>query len=114
MSIVSFVIHTFIRKVARAFRTVKGRDSVEPNLSSALTKRNNALSELYDVRILEVPEKGGKHDPPLTEEKVGVFCSDLKELVSHLIEHRELDPSNCDVHIGIDGGISMHIGHKIK
>ena len=38
------------------------------------------------------------------ESKPGVFCSDLKSLVSHLLQCREIFPKKADIHVGIDGG----------
>ena len=36
-----------------------------------------------------------------------VFCTDVSQLVLDVIAHRGLNPHNCDVHCGFDGGQSM-------
>lgn len=33
-----------------------------------------------------------------------VFCDDCDELVQHVLYERGLDPGQCDVHVGFDGG----------
>ena len=88
---------------------------MEPYLSVALTQRNKTLKDFFEVKILEMPVKGCENDSiPQTTERVGVFCSDLRDLVSHLIAKRGMDPTNSDIHIGIDGGQgSLKVGVTI-
>ena len=33
-----------------------------------------------------------------------VFCTDCSKLTLDVMAHHGLDPHNCDVHIGLDGG----------
>ena len=82
---------------------VQGRACEEPHLSVALTQRNKTLKDFFEVKILEMLVKGCENDSiPHTTERVGVFCSDLRDLVSHLIAKRGMDPRKSDIHIGID------------
>lgn len=49
----------------------------------------------------------GVSAPPLCEIfniNVQVFCNDCDELVQLVIRERGLDPHDCDVHVGFDGG----------
>ena len=36
-----------------------------------------------------------------------VFCVDCSQLVLEVMAHRGLNPHNCDVHVGFDGGQGM-------
>ena len=38
---------------------------------------------------------------------IKVFCSDCNQITLDVITHRGLNPHNCDVHIGLDGGQGM-------
>ena len=40
----------------------------------------------------------------LNVECLKVFCNDCDELVQLVIHERGLDPQDCDVHVGFDGG----------
>ena len=109
------------RKVAQAIRTVQGRKSMDPHLATALTQRNHLLDTLFDSTVVQVKNAEKKSKKGTDEsnsdgysEKVGVFCNDVDKLVSDLIEHRELDPTTCDVHVGIDGGQgSLKVGATV-
>ena len=81
-------------KAAKGMRVVQGRACVEPHLSVALTQRNKTLNDLFDVKILEMQVKEYENDSiPQTIERFGVICSDLKDLVSHLIAKRGYGPN---------------------
>ena len=78
---------------------------MEPHLSTALTNRNHTLDNLFYADTLSIKKKvNSSSEEPVIEKKVGVFCSDLKGLISHLIQCRQIDPEKSDIHIGIDGG----------
>ena len=36
-----------------------------------------------------------------------MFCNDVSQLVLDIMAYRGLNPHNCDVHCGFDGGQSM-------
>ena len=36
-----------------------------------------------------------------------MFCNDVNQLVLDILSHRQMDPQQSDVHIGIDGGQDM-------
>ena len=94
---------------------------MEPHLATALTQRNHLLDTLFDSTVVQVKRDETKSKKGTDEsnndghsEKVGVFCNDVDKLVSDMIEHRELDPTTCDVHVGIDGGQgSLKVGATV-
>ena len=81
-------------------RTVQGRAAVELHLSSALTARNHSLDSFFHADSLKVSKnKSTETSEGEAESKPGVFCSDLKSLVSHLLQYREIDPKKTDIHV---------------
>ena len=120
------------RKIAGAFRVVGGRDSVESDLSKELSKRNRYLEDYFDfksLKLVELKKKGSDSESDSCSEdeecvnlnnnyhyvhKTGVFCTNVDELVMDVLNHRELDPSSVDIHVGLDGGqSSLKIGLTI-
>ena len=95
------VSENMMLKFGTAVRTVFVKNLVEKHLAGALTGRNRFLSELHEIDTVTVTNKrSGK------ESVVGVFCNDVKVLVTTLIGLREINPDTCDVQVGADSGQS--------
>ena len=112
-------------------RVVHGKDSVEKNLQSKLTKRNHKMDDLFKVVTLEMKQKPKKSEKAADGEVLDdkgrktvlrtgvrlrklsllkfdicyqVVCSDPDELVQTKIAEYGLDIHKAMVKVGIDGG----------
>ena len=108
---------------------------MEKNLSAELTSRNHSMDDLFkkiDLDLKRKPskkqledsdEEEGDLDEPFMEldsdgcidiKRVGIFATDLDELVAYLIVNRNLDPAATEVKIGLDDGQVCMPPHPIK
>ena len=112
-------------KIAGAFRVVAGRQSIEPYLDKSLTERNHLLDDMFMAKTLAMAEKPKKkkkgddddeddmEDLEVDEEgyryveRVGVFCDDVNQFILDVMHHRGMNPHECDIHCGFDGGQDM-------
>ena len=109
---------TNLRKIAAAIRVECGRKSVAPHLSRSLVERNHVLDPLFSVKSVVMKEKPRKKDDDHENSEddvldeagykniptVGVFCNDCDEMVQYVLRERGLDPQDCNVLCGFDGG----------
>ena len=92
-------------KIAAAQRTVFGRKSVQPNLKSSLYDRNHRLDPYFSVKSQLMGLKKNKDTGErIFENRTGVYCNNLDELVSLTLLERGLTPSTTTGLIGLDQG----------
>ena len=73
--------------------------------------RSNSLLPFLESKLvkfqMQLKRKKDDTDEPNLEEKCAVVCTDVSQLIHLLIQHCHMDPTNCDVAVGIDGGQGM-------
>ena len=89
---------------------------MQANLSEALVQRNKMLDHLFITKEITIKEKKNSENIDsdteyeeldggyISKSTKGVFCSDCDEVVQLVLFERGLDPHDCDVHCGFDGG----------
>ena len=108
------------KKVAGAFRVIAGRKSVESNLSEALVKRNHELDHFFTVKEFVMHSKKNEQNDETVhddseETTVGVFCNNCDNLLQYVMSERGLNPHDCLVKVGFDGGQGiLKIGFTIS
>ena len=84
-------------KMATAMRKETGRASVEPNLRQAIMERDGRMEGLFSHVVLT------SRDAPVC----AIVCNDVSDLLQHVVRHRQVDPHDHSVKVGIDGGGGM-------
>ena len=89
-----------VLKLGQCLRVFLGQGKLETGLKTALTSRNRAFNELFSVK------KGffSKNDGSKEQEARTVVIADLPSLITVLLDKREIDPNNHQLHLGLDGG----------
>ena len=87
-------------KLARSLRSICGRSAVEPGFRENLVDISNKAKHFYShvTGNFHISKKDGYQD------RVLVYCHDIEEMVSYVLEERKYDPFNHIVRIGLDGG----------
>lgn len=78
-------------------RKEMGRVAVASNLSQAIAERDKMMEGLFDCVTLT------SGDQPTC----AVVCSDVSDLLQRVVRHRQVDPHNHMVKVGMDGGGGM-------
>ena len=86
------------KKCAQFIRSNLGRKSIEPNVDFSLDSKKAILKDHFFFESMEMDVKEN------IEERIVVICHDIEDILSKVINHRNIDPYNHLVKIGIDGG----------
>ena len=78
-------------------RKEMGRASVEPNLRQVIMERDGRMEGLFSHVVLT------SRDAPVC----AIVCNDVSDLLHHVVRHRQVDPHDHLVKVGIDGGGGM-------
>ena len=84
-------------KMATTMRKEMGRAAVEPFVREAIEERDRQLKGLFSSVSLT------KDDTTAP----AVVCNDISDLLQRVIRHRQVDPHNHWVKLGMDGGGGM-------
>lgn len=78
----------------------KKRKIIQPNLRKVLSTEIHSLDSFFDVKVFKF--KNTKNNKTVDNDQAAVYCKNLKGLIEHLKEKRNV--SSARIKFGIDGG----------